>query len=475
MKGSSWVSVVLLISAIVCLTSTAPVYAAPDLVNYQGRLSDVNGDALNGNHDLVFNLYDVPSGGAPLWTETHLGTDCTDGLFSVILGGATPFPQDLFQTDNLFLGITVDGGAELTNRQQLLSVPYSQRVETVDGSSGGQITSDVKISGTLNSGSSNLVSGTASAAIGFQQACTGSYSSVTGGSADTVSADGSHIGGGASNNVRGLYDVIGGGYGNSTDEQNSTVGGGFYNSATGLSSVVAGGSANEAVGIVSAVLGGSGNKSLETGSAVVGGANHVNNGVYSTIMGGSNCSILPFLGTTSYCMVFGSNVNLINQNMVVALFEGTSSGRVAINRDSDAGVFSYPFQVGTTSGNGNGAYLTNGGVWTNASSKEFKENYTPLDQQQLFDAIESLNIEGWNYRNSDEYHIGPYAEEFIRAFDVGAIDENTGKRVNSHLAASDVAGVALAAVKELIEKNRALELRIEQLEKKINQNTLAHR
>jgi len=43
------------------------------------------------------------------------------------------------------------------------------------------------------------------------------------------------------------------------------------------------------------------------------------------------------------------------------------------------------------------------------------------------------------------------AEDFVAAFDVGTIRESDGMREDHYLAAGDVAGVALAGVKELIE------------------------
>lgn len=65
------------------------------------------------------------------------------------------------------------------------------------------------------------------------------------------------------------------------------------------------------------------------------------------------------------------------------------------------------------------------------------------------------------------------AEDFTAAFNVGSIDDETGSIIRTHLAASDVAGVALAGVKILTSENlelkamiRSLLLRIENLESK---------
>ncbi len=476
----------------------------PRLLSYQGRLADSNGDPLTGTYNLEFFLYDVPVGGSSLWSESHLGVSAVDGLFDVVLGETSTLSTGLFAADELYLTIKINGGAETTPRQQFLSVPFSQRVETVDGSSGGVITTPLTVQEGLMVGRDNTIFDSTTAAIGYRHSITDSYSSIAGGYQNEVTGKYSHIGGGSFNKVlantatiaggsaneasffraavvggsdniaSGNGSIVGGGQFNSATANYSGVLGGSNNHATGDASAILGGSNNQCTGSSSFVLGGSHNDCFDSYATILGGAQNTNSGSYSVILGGTLCSITDNLGApSSYSLIFGDNVDWGGAQRIVGFFDGTNHGRFAFNRDGTDGGASYPIHVGTNSANGNGARLTAGGVWTNASSKEFKENFTPLEQQQLLDAIESLSIEGWNYRSSDEYHIGPYAEEFVQAFGVGTIDEETGERVNTHLAAGDVAGVALAAVKELIEKNRSLEQRIGQLEEIILQNKLA--
>ena len=92
-------------------------------------------------------------------------------------------------------------------------------------------------------------------------------------------------------------------------------------------------------------------------------------------------------------------------------------------------------QVGMHPGNGNGAYLTKGGVWTNASSLKLKNKFFNLDEGWLFDKIKNLDILQWNYIGTDETHIGPTSEQFIEMFGVGNGDDK-------HLSTLDVSGVA---------------------------------
>ena len=66
-----------------------------------------------------------------------------------------------------------------------------------------------------------------------------------------------------------------------------------------------------------------------------------------------------------------------------------------------------------------------------------------------------MPVETWNYRGTDERYIEPVAEDFVEAFDVGTVREN-GTRDNQYLSPGDVAGVALAGVKELAQQNQEL-------------------
>ncbi len=103
-------------------------------------------------------------------------------------------------------------------------------------------------------------------------------------------------------------------------------------------------------------------------------------------------------------------------------------------------------QVGDNATNGNGASLTEAGVWTNASSILFKTNFIDLDNEWILSKIKSLNVKKWDYKNTNETHIGPTSEEFIETFGVGnGMD-------TSHLGTIDVSGVALKGVQALIEK-----------------------
>ncbi|MBU2573587.1 MAG: hypothetical protein KKH28_05875, partial [Elusimicrobia bacterium] len=63
--------------------------APPQKVNFQGRLTDLSDNPLNGAFDLTFSLYDAATAGTALWTETQTGVSVTNGAMEAILGSVT--------------------------------------------------------------------------------------------------------------------------------------------------------------------------------------------------------------------------------------------------------------------------------------------------------------------------------------------------------------------------------------------------
>lgn len=96
------------------------------LLQYQGWLTDPStGDPVtDGVYSMSFRLYDVESGGSPLWMEIK-DVSVESGLFSTALGDTTPLDLGLFDGQALWLGIKVDADAEATPRQQVLPVAYA--------------------------------------------------------------------------------------------------------------------------------------------------------------------------------------------------------------------------------------------------------------------------------------------------------------------------------------------------------------
>lgn len=93
-------------------------------------------------------------------------------------------------------------------------------------------------------------------------------------------------------------------------------------------------------------------------------------------------------------------------------------------------------------GSGGPATLSNGGTWTNASSRLVKHAFEAIDSEAVLDRLLTLDISRWKYRGSGEgSHIGPMAEDFHAAFATGNSDRQ--------IATVDADGVALAAIQGL--------------------------
>lgn len=122
------------------LTSVTYASSVPQLINYQGKLTDDEGQALaTAEYSLSFSIYDGPLDGANLvWgAQVFDGADqmghgalvpVVQGFFNVILG---PYDEDgdpiveAFDRPDRYLEITVGDGSPILPRQQILSAPYA--------------------------------------------------------------------------------------------------------------------------------------------------------------------------------------------------------------------------------------------------------------------------------------------------------------------------------------------------------------
>jgi trimeric autotransporter adhesin len=117
-------------------------------------------------------------------------------------------------------------------------------------------------------------------------------------------------------------------------------------------------------------------------------------------------------------------------------------------------------EVGANSSDGNGAYLTQGGNWTNTSSRIKKEDFSNINAIDLLQKIQHLPIQKWKYKGTNEYHIGPVAEDFYELFKLGTDDKG--------ISTVDPAGIALAAIKELIVENNLLKQELQKIKETID-------
>ena len=327
------------------------------------------------------------------------------------------------------------------------------------------------------------------------------------------------VAGGLMNTASGLASSVGGGLQNRTTQAEATIAGGSRNSANGAASAVAGGGANDARGVRSFVAGGSFNCAGADFSFAAGRQAKVRPGADPNQSNPNTaCSGLPNYpggGGDSGTFVWADGQDApfvssgINQFLIRAdggLFLNTNSrvlsGDDVIIRarqnsgDSDVdlrlqtragknllmfvseatgGLILNPTDLTSGSsrlivngGSGGGASLSNGGTWTNASSRSFKEGFAAVDPLDVLERLLDLPISTWTYTGSAEgLHLGPVAEDFKQAF--GLAGDGTS------IATVDADGVALAAIQglnakleaqnaRLLSQNEALLARLEALE-----------
>ncbi len=135
---------VLSLVIVVCLlTAVTSAGAAPNLVSYQARLTSADGTpVVNGSYSMTFRIYDAPSAGVLLWSETQPAVAVNGGLFTTVLGGVEPLPDTLLNGNDRFLEVQV-GTEVIAPRSRIISQPYSLRVSSLEGAAGGTVTSTV--------------------------------------------------------------------------------------------------------------------------------------------------------------------------------------------------------------------------------------------------------------------------------------------------------------------------------------------
>ena len=114
---------VLAIAAVLLVTATASGQV-PEKMNYQVMLTDDSDVPLaDQTVTLFFTLYDAPTGGTLLWSESHDATTNSIGVTSVTLGSTSPLVPYHVQTPT-WMQVAVNGQA-MSPRRELASSPYA--------------------------------------------------------------------------------------------------------------------------------------------------------------------------------------------------------------------------------------------------------------------------------------------------------------------------------------------------------------
>ena len=255
---------------------------------------------------------------------------------------------------------------------------------------------------------------------------------------------------------------------NSTGYQNTAVGAlalqynseGIENTATGMFALNKNtlGYQNTAMGVLALNENLNGNQNTAIGYRALQG----NESGYSNTAIGQLTLWSNRTGSNNTALGYGANVGAIDLTNATAIgFEATVNSSNAM-RFGNNNVKEWGFgtnvnagnalQVGTGADNGNGAFLTEGGVWTNVSDEHLKEDFKQLDGDQLLNKIAALRITQWSYKGTrkKETHIGPMAQQFKELFQLGIEGDNRS------IGTADASGVALAGIQELVRINQQL-------------------
>jgi hypothetical protein len=93
------------------------------------------------------------------------------------------------------------------------------------------------------------------------------------------------------------------------------------------------------------------------------------------------------------------------------------------------------------------------------SDRNAKEGFVPVEPHAVLAGVVKLPIERWSYKGEPARHLGPMAQDFAAAFDIGQDDR--------HIFPLDAAGVALAAIQGLHALVQAQAARLDALEREV--------
>jgi hypothetical protein len=289
----------------------------PKLINYQGMLTNISGEPLNGTFDTFFRIHNAPSFGDKRWEENHAALSVNQGLFNVILGSQSGGIHLDF-SEEYWLEVVVEG--EVMPRVRFTSVGYAYRAMVADSAASvtpgsgsnwtlsGSVLQTNEHWGIARGGAWNVLLGDSTRGhVNLGEACTtgvsgqdalgsvvgggrwnkaGWNATVGGGTWNRAAAWGSTIGGGESNNAWDLHTTVGGGIGNKVTHHSATIGGGESNTCASDHGVIGGGLLNADSGWCVTISGGAYNRANGNYAAIGGGELDTADGAWATIPGG---------------------------------------------------------------------------------------------------------------------------------------------------------------------------------------------
>ena len=542
-------------AALLLLPVASALAAVPNLISYQGLLTDAAGTPLsNGPYLIQFRIYDAPTAGNVLWDNSFRQVQVTDGLFEYNLGDSVALPNQLFQNySSLWLGVKVGTNPEMTPRTRLTSSGYAmhalhsdsaalaasvydnsitsakiadgaiagadinssevqrrvtgiaaagQAINAInaDGSvTGVDVGFDGNLTGNLNLELSSATTGnilkggtpfihnfgTGNTFIGLSAGnltMSGIYNTAIGDSAlaSNTSGAGNTASGSYAlqSNTAGFINTASGSralYSNTTGSYNTASGyGALYSNTTGSANAASGASAlyNNSSGYNNTASGDSALYSNNTGFLNTASGLQA---LYSNTTGNVNTA-------SGYRALYSNTTGFLNTaSGLQALYSNTTgAGNTAIGSGADvsAGGLSNATAIGYTAivnashkirlGNPNVTVIEGQVAYTFSSDKNQKENFQPVDGQEVLRKIGEFDLKSWNYIGHDSQkmrHYGPMAQDFFAAFGhdgVGAIGTET--TINS----GDMAGILMIAVQALGKENELMKAENSELKSRLD-------
>jgi hypothetical protein len=415
-------------------------------------------------------------------------------------------------------GATIGGGGTITTYGQSYSNVVLAYHGTIGGGLGNVIQTSAREStiaggrqniiqdGTtdafIGGGEDNKTSGdSATVAGGAQNNCSGPDAAIGGGLANTNGGSIAFIGGGNLNVANGEYATVGGGQENNVSNggTQSTIGGGYLNIINGPDATVGGGQQNNinSSGYWATIPGGIHNTAAGIASFAAGqDASANDNGSFvwgdgsrTAVSQGANTFTVLATGG-AYFVTTASGVNVAVDNnadldfgtttrQMINLYSSTYGIGVQNNDEYFRTADQFYWYEGGLHNNNQGnsgggttlmslstSGLTVNGTFVSASDRNLKENFQPVNPEQLLKQVSALPISKWNYKaDAGTEHIGPMAQDFYAAFNVGPDDK--------HITTVDEGGVALAAIQGLNQKLNEKDAEIQSL--KQQNDSLAER
>lgn len=95
----------------------------PMFINYQGYLTDANGNPISATLSMLFEIYDAETGGNRLWWQTHSSVPVQQGVFNVKLQLQESDTTIFRLGERRWLQLTVSG-VRLTPRTEITTMAY---------------------------------------------------------------------------------------------------------------------------------------------------------------------------------------------------------------------------------------------------------------------------------------------------------------------------------------------------------------